>query len=304
MPCGSQTPEGRLPVSAVRTFDVDDWDAARLAADKHGRSISLCIPCRNEADSVGAIVEAARRELIEAHGVLDELIVLDDRSTDGTADVAAAAGATVIPIEQIHALHGDGDGKGNALWATLQVSNGDIVVWCDGDVTTFTADWVVKLAAPLLIDDDVAIVKPIYRRPTDQGGGGRTTELVARPLLELFAPELAAIAQPLAGEYAVRRQVVEAIPIVQSWGAEIAMLLDIAARHGAGAIAQVCLGPRRHRHHALAALAPQARDVIAAALLRFGHPAPTDPSALDIWSRANRTRPGRSGPASPSDSAT
>jgi glucosyl-3-phosphoglycerate synthase len=203
-----------------------------------------------------------------------------------------------VSIEQVHAAHGVGEGKGNALWATLQVSDGDIVVWCDGDVTTFGADWVVKLAAPLLVDDHVAIVKPIYRRPTDQGGGGRTTELVARPLLELYAPELAAIAQPLAGEYAVRRRVIEEIPIVQSWGAEIAMLIDIAAGHGADAIAQVRLGPRRHRHHELADLVPQARQVMAAALARLGHPPPTDPAALDTWSRANRTRPRRSGPPS------
>lgn len=280
-----------MPVSGVRTFDVDDWDAARLVAAKRGRTISMCIPCRNEADTVGPIVETARRELIETHPVLDELIVLDDRSTDRTAEVAAKAGATVVPIAEVHARHGVGDGKGNALWATLQVSDGDVVVWCDGDVSTFTADWVVKLAAPLLVDDHVAIVKPIYRRPTDRGGGGRTTELVARPLLELYAPELAAIAQPLAGEYAVRRRVIETIPIVQSWGAEIAMLLDIAARCGADAIAQVRLGPRRHRHHDLAGLAPQAQQVMAAALARFDHPAPTDPTALDVWARANRTRP-------------
>jgi len=255
-------------MTGVRTFDVADWTAERLVEAKHGRTISLCIPCRNEAATVGPIVAAACDALLDRVPLLDEVIVLDDRSTDDTAAVAAAAGASVVPIDLVHAEHGAGDGKGNALWATLQISFGDVVVWCDGDVTTFTPDWIVKLVAPLLLDETVAIVKPVFERPTDEGGGGRTTELVARPLLTLFEPELSRIAQPLAGECAIRRGMIERLPIVQGWGAEIAMILDIAHEYGPAAIAQVELGERRHRHQPLSALAVQATEVMATALER------------------------------------
>jgi glucosyl-3-phosphoglycerate synthase len=256
-------------MSGVRTFDVAGLTPEVLVAAKRGRTISLCIPCRNEAATVGPIVSAAKAALIDRCGLLDELIVLDDRSTDATAGVAARAGATVISIDEVHEAHGRGSGKGNALWATLLVSTGDVIVWCDGDITTFSPDWIVKLAAPLLLDDTVAMVKPIYERPTDEGGGGRTTELVARPLLRLYAPELAALVQPLAGEYAVRRTVIEQIPLVQGWGAEIAMILDLSRRHGPSSIAQVCLGVRRHRHRSLEELSVQATEVMAAALERL-----------------------------------
>lgn len=255
-------------MTGVRRFDVEGLTARALREHKGGATVSMCIPCRDEAGTIAPIVEATRRELVDRVPFLDELIVLDDRSTDGTARVAADAGATVIPIDDVHERFGAGRGKGNALWATLVVSRGDVVVWCDGDVSTFTPEWVLRLAAPLLLDHTVAIVKPDYHRPTDAGGGGRTTELVARPLLRLFRPELAELAQPLAGEYAVRRSVVEQLTMPQGWGVEIAMLLDIADAHGVGAIAEVHLGERRHRHQSLEALSAQATEVMAAVLER------------------------------------
>ncbi len=153
--------------------------------------------------------------------------MLDDRSTDDTARVAAHAGARVVSIDDVHATHGWGHGKGNALWATLLVSHGDFVVWCDGDVTSFEPDWVVKLLSPLLDDESVALVKALYHRPTRYGGGGRTTELVARPLMSMYFPELTGLAQPLSGEYAGRRDVLERLVFVEGWGVEIAMLIDI-----------------------------------------------------------------------------
>jgi glucosyl-3-phosphoglycerate synthase len=260
-----------MTVAGVRTFDANAWDTDRVLAAKAGRSVTLCFPCRDEAATVGALVTSARRHLVDDTGLVDELIVLDDRSTDETNVVASAAGATVVHIDEIHIDHGVGHGKGNALWASLIASTGDLVVWCDGDVTSFTPDWVVHLLAPLVADDSINLVKASYRRPTTAGGGGRTTELVARPLLSLFAPGLAALAQPLSGEFAGRREMLEAIPFVEGWGVEIAMLIDIARRFGASSIAQVDLGERLHRHRSLHALSVQAAEVMATALNRFDH---------------------------------
>ncbi|MGF1596874.1 MAG: glucosyl-3-phosphoglycerate synthase [Acidimicrobiales bacterium] len=254
---------------AIITIKGDGIERADVVAAKGGRSVSVCIPCRDEGATIGPIVAAIRRELMSGSGPLvDELVVVDDDSSDDTAAVAAAAGATVAPIAGIDHPYGSGRGKGNALWASLLASRGDVVVWCDGDVTTFDPEWIVRLAAPLLADPGLALVKGAFRRPTADGGGGRTTELVARPLLSLYFPELAALSQPLAGEYAVRRSVVEQLPFVTGWGVEVALLIDISGRHGAGAIAQVDLGERRHRHRPLHDLSVQAAEVMATVLSR------------------------------------
>jgi glucosyl-3-phosphoglycerate synthase len=259
-----------MNMPTVRTFDPTGWTAERVVAAKRGRTITLCFPCRDEAATIGELVTSARRQLVEAVGLVDELVVLDDRSTDDTHAVAAAAGATVVNIDEVHGIRGVGHGKGNALWASLLASHGDLIVWCDGDVTSFTPDWVVRLLAPLVDDDSVELVKASYHRPTNTGGGGRTTELVARPLLSLFAPGLAALAQPLSGEFAGRRSAMETIPFVEGWGVEIAMLFDIAGSFGVDAIAQVDLGVRHHRHRSLHALSVQAAEVMATALSRIG----------------------------------
>jgi glucosyl-3-phosphoglycerate synthase len=251
-------------------FDLTGWTRERAVQAKAGRTISLCIPCRDEANTIGGLVTLAKNALGGPNGLVDEIIVLDDRSIDGSADVARGAGATVVPISEVHEKHGEGRGKGNALWASLIVSKGDIVVWCDADVTSFEPDWVTRLVAPLLLDDHNAIVKAHYHRPTELGGGGRTTELVARPLLSLFYPELADLHQPLAGEYAVRRSAMADIPFVQGWGVEIAMLIDVAGKFGIDTITQVDLGVRHHRNQPLLSLAVQAAEVIATVLDRAG----------------------------------
>lgn len=251
-------------------FDLTGWTRERAVQAKAGRTISLCIPCRDEANTIGGLVTLAKNALGGPNGLVDEIIVLDDRSIDGSADVARGAGATVVPISDVHEKHGEGRGKGNALWASLIVSKGDIVVWCDADVTSFEPDWVTRLVAPLLLNDHNAIVKAHYHRPTELGGGGRTTELVARPLLSLFYPELADLHQPLAGEYAVRRSAMADIPFVQGWGVEIAMLIDVAGKFGVDTITQVDLGVRHHRNQPLLSLAVQAAEVIATVLDRAG----------------------------------
>lgn len=276
----------------VRTFEVPDRfgpaDIAALVEAKAGRTVSVCIPCRDEAATIGPLVSVIRHELIDKSGVVDELIVLDDRSTDDTAIVAAHAGARVVAIDDLHRGHGDGHGKGNALWATLLVSHGDIVVWCDGDVTSFEPDWVSKMIAPLLDDSSVAMVKALYHRPTKYGGGGRTTELVARPLMSRFFPTLTGLAQPLSGEYAARRDVVEQLEFVQGWGVEMALLIDIAETHGAAAIGQVDLGSRMHRHRSLHSLSVQAAEVMATMLDRAGIPsAPATGDSTPVLARAD-----------------
>lgn len=257
-------------VSAVRTFDASKFSMADAVAAKRGRTVSVCIPCKNEAATIGPLVAMMRRELVDANGLVDELIVLDDKSTDATAAIAAANGANVVSIATVNDVYGEGRGKGNALWATLAASTGDLIVWCDGDVTSVEPSWVVGLLMPLLTTADVSLVKATYHRPTDQGGGGRTTELVARPLLSLFLPELTGLHQPLGGEFAGRRTVMEQIPFVQGWGVEIAMLADVAERFGVSAIAQVDVGERHHRHHTLDMLGVQAAEVLATLLSRVG----------------------------------
>lgn len=256
-------------MSGVRSFDVADWTIERLVKVKGERTVTLCFPCRNEAATIGPLVAAAQAALVAGAQVVDELVVLDDRSTDGTAEVAAAAGAKVVSIDDIHRKYGVGHGKGNALWASVLATRGDLIVWCDGDVTSFEPSWVVRLLAPLLLEDSMQLVKASYRRPTAAGGGGRTTELVARPLLSLLAPHLAPVSQPLSGEFAARRSALEAIPFPQGWGVEIAMLFDIAALFGVAAIGQVDVGVRMHRHQSLEALSVQAAEVMAAAWRRI-----------------------------------
>ena len=226
-------------------------------AHKAGSTISVCIPALNEGLTIGHIVDTIRDALTGPDGLVDEIVVLDDRSSDDTARRAADAGARVVPIDSIHASVGTGHGKGNALWTSLLASSGDIVVWCDGDVTTLEPSWIVRLVAPLLARPELAFVKARYHRPDDQGGGGRTTELVARPLLSLIEPRLAAIAQPLAGEMAGRRTVLEDIPFVQGWGVE----LTLAARDRQASWRRV---DRRGRPRRAPAPSPPARTARAA----------------------------------------
>jgi len=269
-------------MAGVRTFDLEGIEASAVAEAKDGRTVSLCIPCRDEAATIGPLVSLIRSELIAKSAVIDELIVLDDRSTDDTARVAAHAGARVVSIEDVHAEHGPGHGKGNALWATMLVSHGDFIIWCDGDVTSFEPDWALKLVAPLLTDSSVGLMKAQYQRPTNYGGGGRTTELVARPLLSRYFPQLTGLAQPLSGEYAGRRTALESISFVQGWGVEIAMLIDLAREFGPESIGQVDLGKRLHRHRELQSLSVQAAEVMATMLDRAeGPPAAHDELVLE-----------------------
>lgn len=247
-------------------FEADEFTIDEVARLRGNRHITLCIPARNEADHLAAVVAPAAADLLGE--VVDEVLVIDDGSTDDTTAVAVASGARVVTVAEATAGWEPGRGKGNALWASLLVTESEFVVWCDADVSTFRPSWVAALIGPMLLNDHLHLVKASHTRPEGAGGGGRTTELVARPLLSMFFPELTAIDQPLGGEYAVRRQAVEQVPFMMGWGVEIGLLIDLAHRFGVGCLGQVDLGERQHRHHDLAALSVQAAEVMAAVLER------------------------------------
>lgn len=248
------------------------YDVAALAAAR-SQSVSVVLPARNEAETVGAIVSAIRSEL--AGSLVDEVVVIDSGSTDATAAVAAAAGARVARAGDVRADLGDRPGKGEALWKGLLATTGDIVVFLDADLQDFAASTVVGLVGPLLTEPGVAFVKAAYDRPLLAGGellaeaGGRVTELVARPLLNAHWPALAGIVQPLGGEYAGRRSLLESVPFVTGYGVDLALLIDVCELAGVDAIAQVDVGGKRHRHQSDEALGLMAATIWATAVDRL-----------------------------------
>jgi glucosyl-3-phosphoglycerate synthase len=245
-----------------------------LAATKarQGLTISVCLPARNEEATVGHIVATVRRRLVEAVPLVDEVIVLDDGSCDATAEAARWEGARVFAAAEVLPELPPGAGKGNALWLSLYAAEGDLVCWVDADVRNFRCEFVTRLLEPLLADPGVGLVKGYYRRPLhgEPSGGGRVTELVARPVLSALFPHLAHIVQPLGGEYAGRRELLEAVPFVEGWGVELGLLVDVAEHFGVATIAQCDLGVREHRNRPLEDLAPQAMAVLLTALRRAG----------------------------------
>ena len=257
-----------------RPFHHRDFRAADLVGRKGATRISVCVPAKNEAATIVGIVQAIRTPLVLEHALVDEIVVVDDRSTDGTGALAAAAGATVVSTCAPLADVVPGTGKGEALWRGLAASTGDLVVFCDADITDFDARFVLGLVGPLLTDPSVQFVKGFYERPDTHapGTGGRTTELVARPLLSLLFPSLTGVVQPLSGEYAARRPVLEQVPFVQGYGVDLGLLVDVQARWGPGAIAQVDLVSRHHRNRSLDELSPQALSIMQTAFARAGLP--------------------------------
>lgn len=253
-----------------RDFDIDALLAAKRAS---ATSTSVCLPARNEGATIGTIVGA-----IVASPIVDEVLVVDDHSDDDTGAAAAAAGATVVRAAEVLPEHGSGPGKGQALWKAVAVSTGDLIAFCDADVRDFDGRFVVGLLGPLLSDADVAFVKAFYRRPGDGNprGGGRVTELVARPVLHLLFPELAGVVQPLAGEFAARRDLVESLPFVEGYGVDLGLLIDVTRAVGAERVVQVDLGHRVHRNRPLAELGPMATVVLQTALRRAGFDVPAE----------------------------
>lgn len=259
----------------VDLFDIHDR-ARALADAKDGRTVSVCIPARNEAATIGAIVAAIRSSLKDQVGLVDEIVVMNHASEDSTAAIATLAGAAVVDADRVADEFGPAVGKGDVLWRSVQASTGDVIVWLDADLESFTPDYVIALLGPLLLSDAVAMVRSNYARALagDPNGGGRVTELTARPALKLLFPELAHIRQPLGGEYAIRRDVAEAVPFEVDYGVEIGLLIDVARHSGVASIAQVELGGRVHRNRPLVELHDQAVEVLRSITSRAGHATP------------------------------
>jgi glucosyl-3-phosphoglycerate synthase len=252
-------------------------DLARLVALKERQhlTISLVLPTLNEAATVGPIVRRAREDLMERVPLVDELLVIDSASTDETREIAAAEGARVVQHPDVLPQYGSYRGKGEALWKSLYETSGDIVVWCDTDVQ----DWEPRMAygtlGPLLAEARIAYVKGYYQRPIveggvlREGGGGRVTELVARPLINLFFPELSGMIQPLAGEYAGRRSLLETLPFFTGYAVEIGHLVDAIERVGLGGLGQVDLERRVHRNQELEGLSRMSFVILQAVMKRL-----------------------------------
>jgi len=263
----------------ARTSTADRWPLDLLLTLKGQTRVSVVLPALDEEPTVGRIVEAVHHALGDGAPVsrrlVDELVVIDSGSTDRTAEVARAAGARVVHRDEILPSIPAVLGKGEAMWRSLATTTGDVVVFVDADLQSFTPAYVTGLLGPLLADDAVQLVKAVYERPLVEGssvvsaGGGRVTELVARPLLNLLWPQLSGIVQPLAGEYAARRSLLERLPFPCGYGVELALLVDTVDLVGLDGLAQVDLGVRVHRHHDERRLGRMAAEITRTALDRL-----------------------------------
>ncbi|MEU7528868.1 glucosyl-3-phosphoglycerate synthase [Saccharothrix sp. NPDC042600] len=252
------------------TWQRPPWSVEDLVRRKGARTVSVVLPALDEEATVGAVV-AAVRPLVG--GLVDDLVVVDSGSVDRTVEVAASAGARVVRRTDVLPDVPPWPGKGEVLWRSLAATSGDLVVFLDADLVDPDPGYVPALLGPLLTRD-VHLVKGFYRRPLGQGGtgGGRVTELAARPLLNALRPELAGVVQPLGGEYAGTREFLESVPFAAGYGVEVGLLLDAFDRYGADGIAQVNLGVRRHRNRPLDELGPMSSQVVGTVLRRLGVP--------------------------------
>ncbi|MFN8526291.1 MAG: glucosyl-3-phosphoglycerate synthase [Chloroflexota bacterium] len=276
---------GPEPLSAVvdrwfaeNTFDSHEFDRVeelvRLKRQQ-GVSISLGLPALNEAETIATIIKSVKVELMERHALLDEIVLIDSRSTDNTREIATALGIPVHVHQEILPEHGSNHGKGEALWKSLHVLKGDIVAWIDTDIRNIHPRFVYGLIGPLLKDSRVKFVKGFYKRPIkgpgglQATGGGRVTELTARPLLNLFFPRLSGLIQPLSGEQAGRREVLEQLPFFTGYGVEIGLLIDLLEHYGLQAIGQVDLKRRVHRNQPLQSLSAMSFTILALVMRRL-----------------------------------
>ncbi len=280
---------------ARRTSAAADWPLSAVLATKGNRTVDVILPAQDEAATVGQIVTEVRESLMTPEAALvDNLVVVDSGSTDATAEVARAAGAHVVgagdPLPNLPVR----DGKGEAMWRGLAATDGDLVVFVDADLRSFSPEYVVSLLGPLLEDDEIQLVKAVYDRPLVVGetqiaaGGGRVTEIMARPLINALWPELAGVAQPLSGEYASRRDLLETLNFPCGYGVEIGLLVDTYRRFGLAGLAQVDLGERKHEHQDASRLSRMSAQILHAALIRVDsdgdiYPAP-DPVILPAFS--------------------
>ena len=255
----------------------DFWDLRALVREKQKKNlkISLCIPTLNEEKTIGKEVVIFKSELMERYPLVDELAIIDSGSKDKTLEVAAAYGADTYLAANILPEVGDHPGKGENLWKAIYQLNGDIICYVDADIKNIHPRFVYGLVAPLIYHDEMQYVKAFYDRPLTlskgvrSSGGGRVTEILIRPLFSLFFPELTAIIQPLSGEYAVRRNVLDKIPFPIGYGVETAHILDIYHEWGMKAFAQTDLDQRIHRNQATTALGKMSFGILQTFLHRL-----------------------------------
>ena len=256
---------------AENTFHADEFNQLRDLAElkkKQGLTISLALPALNEEQTVGKVIKMMKKELMQRVPLLDEIVLIDSDSTDRTREIAKKEGIPVYIHQQILERLGARKGKGEALWKSLLVTKGDIVVWIDTDIVNIHPRFVYGIIGPLLINPQVQFVKGFYRRPLrvgskmQAGGGGRVTELTARPLLNLFFPALSGVVQPLSGEYGGRRGALEQATFYSGYGVETGLLIDVYERYGLSAIAQVDLLERIHHNQHLEALSKMSFAII------------------------------------------
>lgn len=262
-----------------RTWQSPQWTVDELAEARGSRTVSVVLPALDEERTVGGVV---RSVLPLVGSVVDECVVLDSGSVDGTVREAGAAGARVVRRGDVLPDLPPRPGKGEVLWRSLAATTGDVLVFLDSDLVDPDPGFVAALLGPVLTVPGVHLVKGFYRRPlrleNDEtgAGGGRVTELMARPLLSALRPELTAVVQPLGGEYALTRQFAESVPFAAGYGVEIGLLLDGYARYGLAGLAQVNLGIRKHRNRSLAQLGVMSRQILGTALARCGVVEPAD----------------------------
>jgi len=252
-----------------------DLDRLVQLKQKQGVTVSLVLPTLNEAETIGPIVTRAIREMQERYPLLDEILVIDSASTDDTRSIAEGAGARVDQHPDVLTRYGSFPGKGEALWKSLYETSGDIVVWADTDVRNWHSRMVYGTLGPLLVESRLQYVKGYYQRPIveggvlKEGGGGRVTELVARPLINLFFPELSGFIQPLSGEYAGRRTLLEQLPFFTGYAVEIGHLIDALDRAGIEGLGQVDLERRMHRNQELEGLSKMSFVILQAVMKRL-----------------------------------
>jgi glucosyl-3-phosphoglycerate synthase len=272
-----------VPARVERWFAEANFHHAEFAdlrrlvqlKEKQALTVSLVLPTLDEEETIGPIVRRAIRELMGRVPLVDEILVIDSQSTDRTREIAEAEGARVVQHPDVLARYGSFRGKGEALWKSVFETSGDIIVWADTDVRNWHPRMVYGTVGPLLHEPRLQYVKGYYQRPIVQdgvmkeGGGGRVTELVARPLINLFYPELSGLIQPLAGEYAGRRALLETIPFFTGYAVEIGHLIDAAERVGIEGLGQVDLERRVHRNQELEGLSRMSFVILQAVMKRL-----------------------------------
>lgn len=264
---------------AENTFHAHEFeDIGQLVAlkEKQGLTISLGLPTLNEEQTIGGVIKTMRKRFVHDYPLLDEIVVIDSNSTDRTVTIAEGLGVPVVKHPEVLPQYGTWAGKGEALWDSLYVLSGDLITWIDTDIVNIHPRFVYGILGPLIREPHLMYVKGFYQRPLRLGkklearGGGRVTELCARPLLNLFYPELSGFVQPLAGEYAGRRAALEQVPFFTGYGVETGLLIDLWARFGLSAMGQVDLEERVHRNQSLHALSKMAFEITQVVMQRVG----------------------------------